>query len=202
MQNKIASAPGCSPLSRMVESKSGGWLHLVTEGKGGTFTCDSDSANYKALKICLHVVAVANVNQMLPSFINTFQRQKKSSNLTSLATADMPRGRGCKGGKPPRKKKKTDAPEIRIPFNPVSSMDTSLSLSTNSSQFCGSSFLDSSSQEMLSISQLHNSPVINPGNQPSASSNHQQFTPVPPPLIPVTNSVVTAANVNLQTVHV
>ena len=100
------------------------------------------------------------------------------------------------GGKPPRKKKKTDAPEIRVPFNPVSSMDTSLSPSTNNSQFCGSSFLDSSSQEILSISQLHGSPVINPGNQPSASANHQQFTPVPPPLIPVT-LVVTAANVNL-----
>ena len=195
-QNKIASTPGCSPLSRMVESKSGGRLHLVTEGKGGTFICDSFSANYKAFKICSYVVAVANVNQLLPSFINTFQRQKKSSNLTSLATADMPRDRGCKGGKPPCKKKKTDAPEIKVPFNPVSSMDTSLSPSTNSSQFCGSSFLDSSSQEMLSISQLHGSLVINPGNQPSASSNHQQFTPVPPPL----TSVVTAANVNLQTI--
>ena len=80
----------------MVESKSGGRPHLVTEGKGGTFTCDSDCANYKAFKICSHVVVVANVNQMLPSFINTFQRQKKSSNLTSLATADMPRDRGCK----------------------------------------------------------------------------------------------------------
>ena len=94
-QNKIALAPGCSTLSRMVESKSGGRPHLVTEGKGSKFTCDSACANYKAFKICLHVVTIANVNQMLPPFINTFQRQKKFSNLTSLATANMPSGRGC-----------------------------------------------------------------------------------------------------------
>ena len=87
--------------------------------------------------------------------------------------------------------KKTDTPEIRVPFNPVLSMETRLSPSTSNSQYCGSSFLDSSNQEMLSISQLHGS-----GNQPS---DHQQFTPVPPPLIPVT-SVVTAANINLQTI--
>ena len=120
---KIAPAPGCSMNSRMVESKSGSRPHLVTGGKGNKFSCDGDCANYKAFGICSHVVAVANVTDLLPAFLNTFQKQKKVPNLTNLAMVGMPKGRGYKGGKPPRKRTKTN-PEIRVPFNPMTTCES------------------------------------------------------------------------------
>ena len=103
----------------MVESKSGNRPHLVTAGKGNKFSCDGDCANFKAFGICSHVVAVASINQMLPAFLDMFQKQKKLPNLTSLAMAGMPRGRGHKGGKPPRKRNRVVS-EMRVPFNPIS----------------------------------------------------------------------------------
>ena len=113
-QHKIAPAPGCSPLARMVESKPGKRPHLVTAGKGGKYFCNSDCANYKAFNICSHVVAAAENNHLLSSFIDYFKR--KVPNLSSLAKAGMPTGRGRKGGEPPRKRKKAEDPETRIPF--------------------------------------------------------------------------------------
>ena len=95
-QHKIAPAPGCSPLARMVESKSRKRPHLVTAGKGGNFFCDSDCANYKAFNICSHVVAAAENNHLLSSFIDYFKRTNKVPNLSSLAKAGMPTGRGRK----------------------------------------------------------------------------------------------------------
>ena len=44
---KMSLAPGCSPLARMVESTSGNKPHLISPGKGGKFTCDSECPNYK-----------------------------------------------------------------------------------------------------------------------------------------------------------
>ena len=67
--HKIVPAPGCSLLARMVESRTGTRPHLVTPGKGKRFACDADCANYKAFGVCSHVVAVAEVNGMLPEFL-------------------------------------------------------------------------------------------------------------------------------------
>ena len=76
---KMSLAHGCSPLARMVESTSGNKPHLVSPGKGGKFTCDSECPNYKSFAICSHVIAVAEVNCMLEEFISQFQKSKKSA---------------------------------------------------------------------------------------------------------------------------
>ena len=117
--HKLVPAPGCSPLARMVASKTGRRPHLVTPGKDGRFACDSDCPNFKCFGICSHVVAVAEVNHKLPAFINLFEKQKKVPNLSSLAKDGMPKGRGRKGGLPPRKRMKSAAPEKRVPFDLV-----------------------------------------------------------------------------------
>ena len=61
----------------MVESTSGNKPHLISPGKGGKFTCDSECPNYKSFAICSHVIAVAEVNRMLEEFISQFQKSKK-----------------------------------------------------------------------------------------------------------------------------
>ncbi len=53
--HKIASAPGCSLLSRMVESKSTARPHLVSPGKGGKFMCDGSCPNYQSLLCACHL---------------------------------------------------------------------------------------------------------------------------------------------------
>ncbi len=94
---ETASAPGCSPLSRMVESKSTASPHLVSPGKEGKFTGDGSCPNYKTFGVCFHTVAVAEVNWMLLGFIDNYKKQKKPPN--------MPTGRGRKGTEPPRKRR-------------------------------------------------------------------------------------------------
>ena len=102
--HKIASAPGCSVLARMVESKSGKRPHLVNPGKGGKFACDGSCPNYKSVSLCSHTVAVAEVNGMLSAYIDYFKKLKKIPNLSALAKTGMPTGRGRKGAEPPRKR--------------------------------------------------------------------------------------------------
>jgi len=87
----------------MVESTSGNKPHLVSPGKGGKCTCDSERPNYKSFAICSHVIAVAEVNCML-EFISQFQKSKKVPNLSALAKTGLPKGRGQKGGEPARKR--------------------------------------------------------------------------------------------------
>ena len=89
---KMYFAPGCSPLARMVESTSGNKSHLVSPGKGGKFTCDSECPNYKSFATCSHVIAVAEVNCMLEEFISQFQKLKKVPNLSALAKTGYPKG--------------------------------------------------------------------------------------------------------------
>ena len=121
---KIALAPGCSSLARMVASKTGTRPHLVLPGKGAKFMCDSECPNYKSFGICSHVVAVAEVNNMLPSFIEYFIKQRKVPNMSRLAKAGMPKGCGRKGSEPPRKKKKAVTSEARVSLQTSSSCST------------------------------------------------------------------------------
>jgi len=44
--HKLVPAPGCSPLARMVASKTSKRPHLVTPGKDGRFACDSDMSQF------------------------------------------------------------------------------------------------------------------------------------------------------------
>ena len=81
--HKMSLAPRCSPLARMVESTSGKKPHLVSPGKRGKFTCDSECPNYKSFAICSHVITVAKVNRMLEEFISKFQKSKKVPNLSA-----------------------------------------------------------------------------------------------------------------------
>ena len=79
---------------------------MVTPSKGGVFSCESNCPNWKSLGICSHSVAVAQVNGKLEEFISAV---KKSPNVTALVISTMPRGRGRKGGVPPRTRRQSNA---------------------------------------------------------------------------------------------
>ena len=81
-------------------------------GPGGKFSCDCP--NYHSLSVCSHSVAVAEVNGKLWQFVEWYRKSKKLLSLSRLVVKDMPKGRGQKGSKPPRKKQKLNPVSKRV----------------------------------------------------------------------------------------
>ena len=102
----ICKFPGGNTKDRMVKSTSGSRPHLVTFKKSGQYACDNECPNWKSMGVCSHSVAAAQDNNDLVTFIEWMKKTKRSPNLTKLLVAKMPKGRGQKGGVPPRKRKK------------------------------------------------------------------------------------------------
>ena len=104
----ITSAPGCGPKDKMVKSKTGLAPHLVTNKKESQYACDDKCPQYKSIAICSHVVAAAQTNDDLESFMKWYRskstRHVQAPNLMQLAKHDMPLGAGRKGNRAPRKK--------------------------------------------------------------------------------------------------
>ena len=114
----IAPAPGQLPEARMVLSYSGKPPHMVTPKRMGDFSCDSSCPNWKLLGICSRSVAVAETNGRLQEFLSA--KKKKTPSVTGLLTTNMPKGRGRKGGVPPRVCKPKQ-PVTRIEMNDATS---------------------------------------------------------------------------------
>ena len=115
----ICRPPGCNAKDRLVKSSSGLRPHLVTFKKGGQYACDNECPNWKSMGVCSHSVAAAQDNNDLSTFIEWMKKAKRSPNLTKLLLTKMPKGRGQKGGVPPRKKKKKDEVQVRKSFTEV-----------------------------------------------------------------------------------
>ena len=73
--------------------------------------------NYKALAICSHVVAVAEINGQLSDFLAAVKRRKPQPNVTRLVTTNMPKGRGRKGGVAPRSRRPQQLETTQIEMN-------------------------------------------------------------------------------------
>ena len=71
--------------------------------------------------ICLHTVAVAEVNKKLQQFLSS-RKKKKGVNYTKLLTTSMPKGRGRKGGVTPRVRKPSQPITTRVEM--ITSSDT------------------------------------------------------------------------------
>ena len=101
----IVHAPGHPTNAQMVVSRTGKRPHLVLpKRKSGGLACDDDCPQYKSAKLCSHVVAAAEHKQR-DAFIASYGAIKKIPNITKLATADAPRGRGRKGSRAPTKRR-------------------------------------------------------------------------------------------------
>ena len=116
-EGAIVSAPGVGSDAKYVLSYSGQRPHLVVPKRGGTFACDQDCPNWKALNICAHSVAVAELCGKLSEVVAWFKKAKKAPNLTQFAEATMPKGRGRKGSLCPRKRK-ASVPTATVLENP------------------------------------------------------------------------------------
>ena len=112
--NAIVAAPGSDNGAKFVLSYRGSKPHLVTPKKTEVFACDSDCANWKALGICAHSVAVAEMSGKLPVFIERVKKRKKTPSISKFAEATMPKGRGRKGGETNRKRKEPSVIETRV----------------------------------------------------------------------------------------
>lgn len=113
----IVPAPGHGSNAVMVLSKSGKMPHLVTVKKNGGMVCDKDCPQYQSAGLCSHVVAAAKYRKEFEKFVESYTKVTRRPNVTKLVTANMPKGRGKKGGKAPAKRKPPLPIENRCKFS-------------------------------------------------------------------------------------
>lgn len=89
----------------MVISKSGKRPHLKLPKKNGGTACDDDCPQYKSASLRSPAVAAALHNEQLTQLVLSYKKVERTPNLTKLATSEMPKGRGRKGGKAPVRRK-------------------------------------------------------------------------------------------------
>lgn len=94
---------------RLVKSYTSAQPHMVTVNlrNRNMYICDDKCPMFKGYSICAHVVAAAEDNGDLASFLDCV---KCKPNLTSIASAGMPSRSGRKGGKPKRKRNRSIVP--------------------------------------------------------------------------------------------
>lgn len=102
----VVSAPwSADPKDQFVKSSSSAVPHLVQkDGKKRSYMCDGNCPMFKGFSICSHVVATAEVNGELQSFLESI-KSTCAPNLSSIADYGMPSGSGRKGGVTKRKRK-------------------------------------------------------------------------------------------------
>ena len=113
-ENAIVAPPGSDNGAKFVLSYRGSKPHLVTPKKTEVFACDSECPNWKALGICAHSVAVAEMSGKLSVFIERIKKRNKTPSISKFAEATMPKGRGRKGGETSRKRKEPSVIETRV----------------------------------------------------------------------------------------
>ena len=84
--------------------------HVVSAYSTGRIVCNC--VHNKSLSICSHSIVYAEHQKVQPKFYNWLKKLRRSQgsnaiNFSNLVSADMPRGRGRKGERPPRTAKAT-----------------------------------------------------------------------------------------------
>ena len=97
--NAITPAPGSQKKACMVISYSQVASHLVQCKSNGQYICDSNCQQWVSSQICSHVLAAAEHNNDLSSFLEWYTSCAGSPNISTLALSGLPRGRGRKGGR-------------------------------------------------------------------------------------------------------
>ena len=107
-QKQILSVPWTSDCkSRLVKSSSSLHPHFVTSDPKNDqiFRCDDKCLMYKGFSFCSHVIAAAEDNGDLKSFLENVCISC-TPNLSAIANSGMPSGSGRKGGVPKEKEPK------------------------------------------------------------------------------------------------
>ena len=106
-KDHVLTAPWLSDnKARLVNSSFSPHPHIVMTHKSNKnlYCCDDKCAMFKGFSLCSHVVAVAECNGDLKSFLDAIS-STCAPNLTAIANQGLPRGAGRKGGVPKRKRK-------------------------------------------------------------------------------------------------
>ena len=154
----VLTAPWLSDnKARLVKSNSSPHPHIVTTHKSNNrvYCCDDKCAMFKGFSLCSHVLAVAECNGDLKSFLDSVSGTC-TPNLTAIANQGLPKGAGRKGGVPKRKRK------IAVPVQSRSirpcllkAKTAACSSSLQQKQSVGSSDLQTSSSGILSLQHSH-----------------------------------------------
>lgn len=114
--NLITPAPGDDKTAKMVKSYSSPVPHLVTKCSSGQYKCDSKCLNWSSSQLCSHSIAVAELNSDLLSFLSWYNASSVQPNITTVAMAGLPVGRGRKGGTKRTRSRTTErkAPEVYV----------------------------------------------------------------------------------------
>ena len=105
----VVAAPGSDHKAKMVTSRSGSLPHFVQVVSPGYYICDKNCLQWTSSQICSHTLAAAEINGELLLFLRWYTNSDVQPNITQLAMASLPKGRGRKGGIPKRKRLRTAA---------------------------------------------------------------------------------------------
>ena len=115
--NDAVAAPGSDSKSKMVTSRSGGAPHFVRVVSPGQYVCDKSCLQWCSSQICAHTLVATEMNKELGLFLEWYTSSDQEPNITRLAQAGLPTGRGQKGGIPKHKGSKTPSivPDVVVP---------------------------------------------------------------------------------------
>lgn len=179
LQSKVdvVPAPGSDSKAKMVTSRSGSLPHFVQVVSPGHYICDKNCLQWTSSQICSHTLVAAETNGELKLFLQWYTNNDPQPNITQLAMAGLPKGRGRKGGIPKRKRLRT---AVATPTVVVSRSATQHTPSCCSSSLGGipSSANDINDTVLVSphTSSNHCSPSSHQPNRP-ASINVTNFSP-------------------------
>jgi len=110
-QGQVVEGPSSSSDTKcfVVASNSSDRPHIIKQSKSGQFSCEPSCLMWHSSKICAHCIAAAEYSHQLKEFLTWYKSSKAKPNLSKLSNTDMPKGRGKKGEKPPRKRSKNSA---------------------------------------------------------------------------------------------
>ena len=123
----VVAAPGSDHKAKMVTSRSGSFPHFVQVVAPGHYICDKNCLQWTSSQICSHTLAAAETNGELQLFLRWYTSSDVQPNVTQLAMATLPKGRGRKGGIPKRKRLRIPAatPAVIVPRSATQHTPTS-----------------------------------------------------------------------------
>ena len=81
----------------MVTSRTGNTPHFVRVLSRGQYVCDKNCLQWSSSHICSHTLVAVEVNGELKLFLQWYVSSGQEPNITWLAHAGLPAGRGRKG---------------------------------------------------------------------------------------------------------
>ena len=158
-KNHVLTAPWLSDnKARLVKSSSSPHPHIVMTHKSNNrlYCCDDKCAMFKGFSLCSHVLAVAECNGDLKSFLDAIS-STCAPNLTAIANQGLPKGAGRKGGVPKRKRKSAVPVQSRSIRPCLLKAKTAASSSLQQMQSVGNSDLQqtSSSDSLVGLQHSH-----------------------------------------------